>query len=507
MIVTWAMNSSSSSVVRYWRRKLGEDSDESIAFPYWIRQYNVSQGVRIVHDYVSPWFYSAKLGPLQKGSFYEYQIDNGTRHFFETISEEKYPITVAILGDVGQTNFSKETFNELEQYEPRPKSVLLLGDLSYADGELDRWDSYERLAEKAFAEIPVAVLPGNHECEVDSTGNAFTSYRNRYPPSGIEAPEIIAPGNFDYSEYDAIFHYDFGASFYAYTLGPVKVIALNTYVRANAGSRQQAFLERELACTDRSVTPWIIIGMHAPWYSTNAKHRADTELNTANHRAGLEDIIAQGGVAFVFAGHVHAYERSHAVCQNELDNKCPVYITVGDGGNRELLYDAWPFANKYEPWSAYRNGTRYGFGVIDFHSDYRATWKWLPNDFNGEPRDSIEITNPYFATVPEQSFSLSPEFTFDCQANLVHEVNRRAAFSSANNYDSTPDKGKSIKSRQMLLIGIFCCLLFIVIATTFHAFHNAVDHPHFSVLTNSELELVPSSTTTYPKSEQESALV
>ena len=48
---------------------------------------------------------------------------------------------------------------------------------------------------------------------------------------------------------------------------------------------------------------------------------------------------------------------------NAQPNSCkwgPVYVTVGDGGNREKLYDKFDT----ETWSAYHNGDHYGYGNI-----------------------------------------------------------------------------------------------------------------------------------------------
>ena len=138
------------------------------------------------------------------------------------------------------------------------------------------------------------------------------------------------------------------------------------------------------------------------------RHRADAEMATQQHRAGLEAVLAGAGVALVLAGHVHAYERSHPVCFDAVRADAPTFVTIGrdrhralsqnacvvtrfrklyyygetntgDGGNREQLYDEWPF-HRDEKWSAFRNGTKYGFGVLTVYNDTTAKWEWLPNE-------------------------------------------------------------------------------------------------------------------------------
>ena len=43
------------------------------------------------------------------------------------------------------------------------------------------------------------------------------------------------------------------------------VIMLGCYVDYGRDSEQFAWLQRDLASIDRRRTPWVIVGMHAPW--------------------------------------------------------------------------------------------------------------------------------------------------------------------------------------------------------------------------------------------------
>jgi len=97
-------------------------------------------------------------------------------------------------------------------------------------------------------------------------------------------------------------------------------------------------------------------------------------------------------------------------------------VTIGDGGNRELLYNVWP-DHVAAGWSAFRNGTRYGFGTLTFHNDSRAVWHWLPNEFEG-PADEIWIDN----LKPGGCGGGAAPDTGDCDAaDAVAAVKRRAA--------------------------------------------------------------------------------
>lgn len=44
-------------------------------------------------------------------------------------------------------------------------------------------------------------------------------------------------------------------------------------IRRSSG--QYAWLKRDLASIDRGRTPWVIVAMHVPWYSSNEQHQGE----------------------------------------------------------------------------------------------------------------------------------------------------------------------------------------------------------------------------------------
>eukprot|EP00966_Prymnesium_polylepis_P096586 2237706-Prymnesium_polylepis.2 len=131
-----------------------------------------------------------------------------------------------------------------------------IGDLSYADGYISRWDSYARMMEPLSAVIPVMTAGGNHEL---SSGEAWLSYNVRYPMPYRAAGSL---SNLWWSR----------------DVGPIHVIALCTYAATAANSLQHRWLRRDLAAVDRAQTPWLVVMMHAPWYNSNHGHRDEAEL-------------------------------------------------------------------------------------------------------------------------------------------------------------------------------------------------------------------------------------
>ncbi|XP_041008791.1 protein XRI1-like isoform X4 [Juglans microcarpa x Juglans regia] len=115
--------------------------------------------------------------------------------------------------------------------------------------------------------------------------------------------------------------------------GGIHFIMLGAYIAYNKSADQYKWLERDLANVDRSITPWLVAAWHPPWYSSYKAHYREVECM----RVAMEELLYSYGVDIVFNGHVHAYERSNRVYNYSLDPCGPVYITVGDGGNREKM--------------------------------------------------------------------------------------------------------------------------------------------------------------------------
>ena len=94
-------------------------------------------------------------------------------------------------------------------------------------------------------------------------------------------------------------------------------------------------------------------------------------------RAAMEPLFLSAGVDLVLTGHVHAYERTHAVADGKIDEKNGiVHVTIGDGGNREEF--ATPWLPDQPAWSALREYA-YGWGTLALNSTH-LVWEWLRND-------------------------------------------------------------------------------------------------------------------------------
>ena len=293
---------------------------------------------------------------------------------------------LALIGDLGQTSNSMQTMDHLVQDEGIA-ALLVMGDLSYADNLDERWDNWGRLFEPVLDNTPLMALPGNHEIETDAKdGVSFRPYAHRFQ----NMPNCQnGCGGFDENGWKA-------NMWHSFDLGSAHIIHVSSYHKYEPGSPQYMWLDRDLKAVDRRKTPWVFVNLHAPWYNSNVAHQG--EYQSYDVRRVWQPLVCDSRVNIMFAGHVHSYERVLPTCDNTTVNSATgvTHINIGDGGNREGLYDYWlPGENgRAAPvWSAFREGS-YGHGVLDIRNATHAYWTWHRND-DGEKmaRDTTWVVN------------------------------------------------------------------------------------------------------------------
>ncbi|KAL5203615.1 hypothetical protein ABZP36_008486 [Zizania latifolia] len=308
--------------------------------------------------YKSGAIHHVTIGPLEPSTTYYYRCGQAGDEFSLRTPPATLPIELVVIGDLGQTGWTASTLNHIGggDYD----MLLLPGDLSYADTQQPLWDTFGRLVQPLASSRPWMVTEGNHEIETLPVVEfaPFVAYNARWR---MPHEESGSRSNLYYS-FDA-------------AGGAVHVVMLGSYAEFEEGSEQRAWLERDLAGVDRRRTPWLVALLHAPWYNTNQAHQGEGE----RMRRAMESLLYEARVDVVFAGHVHAYERFTRIYDNEADSWGPMYITIGDGGNREGLALEFIKDHKSAPLSEFREAS-FGHGRLRIVNETTAVWTWHRND-------------------------------------------------------------------------------------------------------------------------------
>ncbi len=403
MSISWLTPDNCFSHVRYGLNIdniINTEHGSSSTYEFYYKTYDIQ------NHYKSGYIHQVLITDLHPLTKYYYQcgdfINSITSELlsFNTLPNPGFnqQLTFAVLGDIGQTKNSVSTINHIMKNKD-VSMILHTGDLSYADCNQTLWDTYGNMIQPLASYIPWMVCPGNHEIEFNGTDymNLFTAFETRYHMPYVKKAEfgdVIIKSEINLKTGQpyctpSIFQseYNFGNSFFSFDTGLTHVIFLNSYTTTNPSSKQFIWLENNLSLVNRTITPWIIIIMHCPWYSSNINHYTDKQ--TIEMRDNMENLFNKYKVNIVFNGHVHDYERTYPVYKNITNTYGTIYITIGNAGNLEGL------DNKYiekPEWSAYRNGTEYGYGTLTILNDKIMYWKWYIN--NGKqmiPRDTVFI--------------------------------------------------------------------------------------------------------------------
>eukprot|EP00049_Salpingoeca_infusionum_P000200 m.38047 g.38047 ORF g.38047 m.38047 type:complete len:458 (-) comp10154_c0_seq1:5283-6656(-) len=336
-------------------------------------------------DYTSGLIHHVTVNNLEFDTWYFYSCGTNTSGFSQVFSFKTPPpvsaksaISINLIGDLGQTKNSSSTLDHIKEDVGEVHMTLLIGDLSYADSASTyaanctqrRWDSWGELVQPVFANQPLMVLPGNHEIEQSSkpgtTPTPFLAYNSRF-----KMPSVASGATHD-------------SLYYSFNSGPAHIVMLNSYMDFDSSSDQYKWLVNDLKKVDRSLTPWLICNMHAPWYNSDTYHHNEPE--EMGMRASMEHLFKQYDVDLVFSGHVHAYERMYPVYNNVTTPGATTYINIGDGGNREGPADGY---FPQPSWSAYREPA-FGHGRLDLVNATHAHFTWHKN-LNSEPTVSDDV--------------------------------------------------------------------------------------------------------------------
>ncbi|HSM02017.1 MAG TPA: metallophosphoesterase [Acidimicrobiia bacterium] len=208
----------------------------------------------------------------------------------------------------------------------RPDLVLFGGDMIDDPNSEDQLDDFLAITARLDADIPVRYAPGNHDIAGDTV---------------VPTAESIAA-------YRAIY----GDDYYAFDLGSVNFLVLNTVV-IDHPENVPGELEAQMAFVDEALTRAPIVVGHHPFFVQHL-HEGDTYWNLpAERRVPLVERMEANGVTLSIAGHWH---RNNIARSGDLEmvTSGPVGYPLGDDPS--------------------------GFRVIDITEDGGVTHRYLPLD-------------------------------------------------------------------------------------------------------------------------------
>lgn len=76
-------------------------------------------------------------------------------------------------------------------------------------------------------------------------------------------------------------------------------------------NQQVDFLQKDLASVNRTETPWVIVGLHRPWYVQGG--------GNLGGQVAFEPLFQQYGVDMYMTGHAHFFQRNKPIFNNTID--------------------------------------------------------------------------------------------------------------------------------------------------------------------------------------------
>ncbi|CAD7973594.1 unnamed protein product [Amoebophrya sp. A25] len=336
---------------------------------------------------------------------------------------QERPLSFVIYGDMGDYNAPSRP--EIQRRVSELDAVIHVGDFAYDldsdDGK--NGDAFMRDMEPIVAHVPYMTLAGNHEIS-----HNFSHYVNRFQnmPSNDANAAIVSFPQLGGPRRQNLWH--------SFVVGPVKFLLFSTEFHLpkfaerfrDLRHQQWSFLEREIASTNRTKTPWLIACSHHPVYcSTN---NSDCHEETQPLRVGVEpdgepqksvaELLDRGGVDLYFNGHVHNYERMFDVAPKEhptdawrggestqrtVDPPATTFIVAGAAGGIEM---GQPFdEDMRHPRTAFRKDA-FSWGMLKIYNRSHVKWQQFAN--LAPSTDNITLSSTGGGGQDEETMGVKP---------------------------------------------------------------------------------------------------
>ncbi|KAI3765977.1 hypothetical protein L2E82_16024 [Cichorium intybus] len=306
---------------------------------------------------------------------------------------------VVIFGDMGKAE--RDGSNEYDNYQPGSLTttnqltseiddydiVFHIGNLAYAKGYISQWDQFTAQIEPIASRKPYMVASGNNERDFPNSGSFYLS-SDSGGECGVPAETIFyVPADnrakFWYSTDYGMFHFCIADSEHDW----------------REGSEQYAWIEKCLASVDRQKQPWLIFAANRVLgYSSSSQYTIEGTLGEPMGREHLQKLWQKYKVDMAFYGHVHSYERTCPVYQDQCVSLekynysgtvlGTIHVVVGGGGS-ELS----TFAYVDTEWSLYKDHD-WGFVKLTAFNHSSLLFEYKKSK-DGEVFDSFTISRDY----------------------------------------------------------------------------------------------------------------
>lgn len=306
---------------------------------------------------------------------------------------------IIIFGDMGKAE--RDGSNEYNNYQPGSLNttdqlikdlnnidiVFHIGDITYSNGYISQWDQFTSQIEPIASAVPYMIASGNHERDWYGTGSFYDT-----DDSGGECGVLAETMFYVPAENRAKF-------WYSTDFGMFRFCIADTEHDWREGTEQYKFIEHCLATVDRQKQPWLIFAAHRVLgYSSGSSYALEGSFAEPMGRESLQKLWQRYRVDLAFYGHVHNYERSCPVYQNQCVNSekshysgtmnGTIHVVVGGGGSHLS-----PFTDLKTHWSIYQDFD-YGFVKLTAFNHSSLLFEYKKSS-DGKVYDSFTISRDY----------------------------------------------------------------------------------------------------------------
>lgn len=259
-------------------------------------------------------------------------------------------------------------------------AVLLMGDVVYAnDGPQNRFRFWFDEVQATMVQSPFMVACGNHDCLFANTpahpNPNVVTWKGAILDAGTDGGQCGVPHSVRFAmpgDPNEIIGWPEAAHsapkdslvprnniFYSFDAKGVHFSIVSSEHDLSANSTQIRWLDKDLASVDKALTPFSVLALHRPLYTSTTDGYDIAE--THGMRESIEPLLQKYEVQLVMNGHYHQYERTCSV----LEGKCvasggAVHVTAGIGG----LQHSADWVDAPAAWSLFRDTDHNGYVLL-----------------------------------------------------------------------------------------------------------------------------------------------